>query len=86
MVVSVETVCGSCDCFSTDPDSFDACAGDLLAVVELDAFQTLATLEVLQCDVCDQGAVVQLHDLQTLLTTHTAAQMSDSIICYQLTV
>lgn len=70
----------------TNPDALDASASDLLAVIELDALEALAALQVLQSDVCDQGAVIQLHHLQPLLTTHTAAQVSDPIISYQLTM
>lgn len=70
----------------THSDTFDSCTSDLLAVIEFDAFEPLATLQVLQSDVCDQGAVIQLDHLQPLLTTHTAAQVSNPIVCYQLTV
>lgn len=70
----------------THPDTFDSCTSDLLAVVELDAFQPLTAFQVLQSDVCDQRAVIQLHHLQPLLTTHTATQVSNPIICYQLTM
>lgn len=68
------------------PDTFDSCSSDLLAVIELDALQPLATLQVFQSVVCDQGAVIQLDHLQPLLTTHAAAQVSNPIVCYQLTM
>lgn len=71
---------------STDPDAFDASPGDLLAVVELDALQTMAALQVLQGHVGDQGAVVQLHHCEALLTTGAAAQGSDAVVCNQLAV
>lgn len=70
----------------THPDTFDSCTSDLLAVVELDALQPLTAFQVLQSDVCDQRTVIQLHHLQPLLTTHTATQVSNPIICYQLTM
>lgn len=70
----------------THSNTFDSCTCDLLAIVELDALKPLATLQVLQSDVCDQGAVIQLDHLQPLLTTHTAAQVSNTIVCYQLTM
>lgn len=46
---------------STNPDAFDASPGDLLTVVELNALQTMAALQVLQGNISDEGAVVQLH-------------------------
>lgn len=70
----------------TDPDAFDASPGDLLTVVELDALQTMAALQVLQCHISDEGAVVQLHHGEALLAAGTAAQSSDSIVCDQLAV
>lgn len=71
---------------NTYPDAFDAGPGDLLAVVELDALQMMAVLQVLQGHVSDEGAVVQLHHGEALLATGTAAQSSDAIICDQLAV
>lgn len=70
----------------TYPQSLDACAGDLLAVVELDAIQAVAALQVLQRGVCDEGAVVQLDHLQTVVSTGATAEVSDAIIRDQLTV
>lgn len=70
----------------TDPDAFDAGPGDLLAVVELDALQTVAALQVLQRHVGDEGAVVQLHHGEALLATGAAAQGSDAVVCDELTV
>lgn len=71
---------------STDPDAFDAGPGDLLTVVEFDALQTVAALQVLQGHISDQGAVVQLHHGEALLATGTAAESSDAIVCDQLAV
>lgn len=46
----------------------------------------MATLQVLQWGICDQGAVVQLYHLQTVVSTGAAAEVSDAIISNQLTV
>lgn len=46
----------------------------------------MAALQVLQWGVCDQGAVVQLDHLQTVVSTGAAAEVSDAIISNQLTV
>lgn len=46
----------------------------------------MAALQVLQWGVCDQGAVVQLDHLQTVVSTGAAAEVSDAIISDQLTV
>lgn len=70
----------------TDPDAFDASPGDLLTVIELNALQTVAALQVLQRHVGDEGAVVQLHHGEALLPAGAAAQSSDAIICDQLAV
>ncbi len=71
---------------STDPDAFDASPGDLLTVVQLNALQTMAALQVLQGHISDEGAVVQLHHGEALLATGTAAQSSDAIVRDQLAV
>lgn len=71
---------------STDPDPFDASPGDLLTVVEFDALQTMAALKMLQGQISDEGAVIQLHHSEALLATCTAAQSSDAIVCDQLAV
>lgn len=71
---------------STDPDAFDASPGDLLTVVELNALQTMAALQVLQGHISDEGAVVQLHHSEALLATGTVAQSFNAIICDQLAV
>lgn len=68
------------------PDAFDASPGDLLTVIELDALQTVAVLQVLEGHVGDQGAVVQLHHREALLATGAAAQSSDAVVCDQLAV
>ena len=71
---------------STDPNALDASPGDLLTIVELNALQTMAALQVFQGNVSDKGAVVQLHHREALLATGAAAQSSDAIICNQLAV
>lgn len=71
---------------TTHPQSLDAGAGDLLAVVELDAIQTVAALQVLQRGVRDEGAVVQLDHLQTVVSAGAAAEVSDAVVRNQLTV
>lgn len=71
---------------STNPDAFDASPSDLLTVVELNALQTVAALQVLERHVSDEGAVVQLHHGEALLATGTAAESSDAIVCDQLAV
>lgn len=68
------------------PDAFDASPGDLLTVVELDALQAMAVLQVLEGHVGDKGAVVQLHHREALLATGTAAQCSDAVIRDELAV
>lgn len=70
----------------THPDPFDASPGHLLTVVEFDALQTMAALQVLQGHISDEGAVVQLHHSEALLATSAAAQSSDAVICDQLAV
>lgn len=71
---------------STDPDAFDSRPGDLLTIVELDALQTVAGLQVLEGHVSDEGAVIQLYHGEALLAAGTAAQSSDAIVCDQLAV
>ncbi len=46
----------------------------------------MAALQVLQRCVRDQGAVVQLDHLQTVVSTGAAAEVSDAIIGDQLTM
>lgn len=58
----------------------------MLAVVELNALQTVAALQVLQRDVSDEGAVVQLDHGEALLSTGAAAQSSDAVVCDQFAV
>lgn len=71
---------------STDPNALDASPGDLLTVVEFDALQPMAALQVLQRHVGDEGAVIQLHHREALLSAGAAAQGSDAVICDQLAV
>lgn len=68
----------------TDPDAFDARPSDLLTIVELDALQTVAGLQVLEGHVSYEGAVVQLYHGEALLAAGTAAQGSDAIVCDKL--
>lgn len=46
----------------------------------------MAALQVLQGNVGDERAIVQLHHSEALLATGAAAQSSDAIICDQLAV
>jgi len=71
---------------SANPDAFDASSGDLLTIVELDALQTMAALQVLEGHISYKGTVVQFNHCEALLATGAAAQSSDAIICDQLTV
>lgn len=68
------------------PHPLDACAGNLLAVIQLQALQATAVLQVLQGHVGDEEAVVQFQYLQPLMATGAIAQVQDSIICDELTV
>lgn len=58
----------------------------MLTVVELNALQTMAALQVLQGHISDEGAVVQLHHGEALLAAGAAAQSSDTIVRDQLAV
>ena len=71
---------------ATHPQPLDASPGDLLAVVELDAVQAVAALQMLQWGIRDQGAVVQLDHLQPVVGTGAATQVSDAVVSDQLTV
>lgn len=68
------------------PHPLDARAGDLLAVVELEALQAVAVLQVLQRRVRDEQAVVQLQDAQALVAAGAVAQVQDPVIRDELTV
>lgn len=68
------------------PHALDAGTGDLLAVVQLQALQATAVLQVLQCSVRDEEAVVQLQDPQSLVPTRAAAQVQDPFVGDELTV
>lgn len=57
------------------PHALDACTGDLLAVVQLQALQAPAVLQVLQRSVSDEEAVVQLQNPQPVVPTCAAAQV-----------
>ena len=70
----------------TDPEPFDAVPGDELAVVEADALQVVAGLQVLQALVRDERAVVQLQNGQVLGGARPRAQHTDPLVRDQLTV
>lgn len=70
----------------TYPHPLDACTGNLLAVVQLQALQATAVLQVFQGHVGDEQAVVQFQYSQPLVATGAVAQVQDSIICDELTV
>lgn len=70
----------------TYPHPLDARTGDLLAVVQLQALQATAVLQVLQGHVGDEEAVVQFQNAQPLVAAGAVAQVQDSIICDELTV
>lgn len=55
------------------PESLNASSGNLLAVIQFYPFQAVAALEVFQGGICDQGAVVQLNDLQAIMRAGTIA-------------
>lgn len=76
-------VAGSCP---TYPHPLDACPGHLLAVVQLQALQATAVLQVLQGHVGDEEAVVQLQHLQPLVAAGAVAQVQDSVVRDELTV
>ena len=87
MFVSLRSVCVCvCVCAHTHPQALDAGACDLLAVVQLDAVQAVAGLQVLQRGVCDERAVIQLDHLQSVVGAGPAAQVPNAIIRDQLTV
>lgn len=67
------------------PHSFDACARDLLAVVQLQALQATTVLQVLKGQVSDE-AVIQLQDPQPLVATGAIAEVQDPVVCDELTV
>lgn len=68
------------------PHALDACAGNLLAVVQLQALQAAAVLQVLQGHVGDEETVVQFQYPQPLVTAGAVAQVQDPIISDELTV
>jgi len=68
------------------PHPLDARAGNLLAVVQLEALQATAVLQVLQGHVGDEEAVVQFQNPQPLVTAGAVAQVQDPVICDELTV
>lgn len=70
----------------TYPHPLDARAGNLLAIIELQALQATAVLQVLQGHIGDEEAVVQFQDLQPRMATGAIAQVQYSIICDELTV
>ena len=70
----------------TYPHPLDARAGDLLAVVQLEALQATTVLQVLQGHVSDEEAVVQFQHPQPLVAARAVAQVQDPIIRDELTV
>ncbi len=46
----------------------------------------MAALQVLQGHISDEGTVVQLYHSEALLSTGTAAQSSDAVVCDKLAV
>lgn len=68
------------------PHALDASPGDLLTVVQLQALQAPAVLQVLQGHVGDEQAVVQLQDTQPLMAAGAVAQVQDPIVGDELTV
>lgn len=68
------------------PHALDAGPRDLLAVVELQALQAAAVLQVLQGHVGDEQAVVQLQHPQPLVATGAVAQVQDAVVRDELAV
>lgn len=64
----------------------DAGTGDLLAVVELQALEAAAGLQVPQRRVRDEQAVVQLQNPQPLVAAGAVAQVQDPVVRDELTV
>lgn len=65
----------------TDPGS-----GDELTVVQLYSLEVVASHEMVEALVCDEGTVIQLKDCQVLAGTRGHAKVTDSLIRYQFTV
>ena len=70
----------------TYPHPLNACTGDLLTVVQLQALQAPAVLQVFQGHVGDEEAVVQFQDSQPFVATGAVAQVQDPVICDELAV
>lgn len=68
------------------PQSLDPSSGNLLAVIEFYPLEAMTALQVLQGCVCDQWAVVQLDHLQLVMGAGSVPQVTDPVICDQLTV
>lgn len=68
------------------PHPLDACARDLLTVIQLQALQATAVLQVFQGHIGDEQAVVQFQYPQPLVATGAVAQVQNSIVCDELTV
>lgn len=68
------------------PQPPDACPGDELTVVQLDALEVVARHQVVQGGVCDQGQVVQLEDGQVLGRAGRHPKLADPLVRHQLTV
>lgn len=68
------------------PHPLDARTGHLLAVVQLQALQAAAVLQVLQGRVGDEQAVVQLQHPQPLVAAGAVAQVQDAVVRDELAV
>lgn len=67
------------------PHPLDACTSDLLAVIQLEALQATAALQVLEGHVSDE-AVVQLQYPQPLVATGAVAEVQNPVVCDELAV
>lgn len=68
------------------PESLDPSPCDLLAVIEFYPFKAVTALQVLQGRICDEGAVVQFNHLQLVVGAGPVPQVTNPIVCDQLTV
>lgn len=75
-------VCG----LTTHPEPLYPGPCDLLAVIQLNAVEAVTCFEVLQRGVCDERAVIELNHFQSVVSTRPTAQVTDAIVCNQLTM
>lgn len=73
-------------CGRVYPESLDPSPCDLLAVIEFYPLEAVTTLQVLQGSICDQWAVVQFNHFQLVMGAGPIPQVTNSIVCDQLTV